>query len=226
MNLVLHEKILYDKKGQKSDVLIPYSEYCKILKLLEDLDATGVFENDTIRIIEYDQSGDFIDVVEEFEFKENIDFINKENAVGTLIWNALGGPMEKFYCIYFDVIINLGNRDELPETPGMSPSGDAAIGYFSFVEGWYIDSLLPADGSYCLMEECVDILVTTTSKAENVSAYIFYNCCQLCFRPDCTNRPAHYPFEFDLKSCIIQRSIPFCKNRSQIDTGCSCYIRL
>ncbi len=38
MNLILHEKILYDKKGQKSDVLIPYSEYCKIIELLEDLD--------------------------------------------------------------------------------------------------------------------------------------------------------------------------------------------
>jgi hypothetical protein len=143
--------------------------------LLEDLDATGEFENDTIRIIEYDQSGDIIDVVEEYNFKENIDYINKENAVGTLIWNAIGKPLEKFYCIYFDVTINLGNRDELPETPGISPSGDATIGYFSFVEGWYIDSLLPADGSYCLIEDCVDILVTTTSKAENVSAFIFFN---------------------------------------------------
>ena len=144
-------------------------------ELLKDLDATGVFENNTIRIIEYDQSGDFIGVVEEYEFKENIGFFSLENAVGTLIWNAIGKPLEKFYCIYFDVTINLGNRDELPETPGISPSGDATIGYFSFVEGWYIDSLLPADGSYCLLEECVDILVTTTSKAENVSAYIFFN---------------------------------------------------
>ena len=144
-------------------------------KLLGDLDAQGDFENNTIRIVEYDKSGDIIDVVEEYVFKENIGFSVKEKSDGTLIWNAIGKPLEKFYCIYFDVTSNLGNRDEIPETPGMSPSGNVTFGYFNFVEGWRIDSLLPSNGSYCLIGEYVDIVATTSAKAEKVSAYIFFN---------------------------------------------------
>ena len=38
MNLQLNEKIVYDKKGRKKDIIIPYAEYQKLMELLEDLD--------------------------------------------------------------------------------------------------------------------------------------------------------------------------------------------
>jgi len=38
MNLQLNEKIVYDKKGRRKDVIIPYSKYRKLMELLEDID--------------------------------------------------------------------------------------------------------------------------------------------------------------------------------------------
>ena len=151
------------------------SEFFNFTEFLNDLGATGEFENNTIRIIEYNQSGGVINIVDEYEFKESEGFNPASNAIGTLTWNAVGAPYEKFYCIYFDVNLNQGDRDELIETPGMSGSGNATIGYFGFVDGWWIDSLQPTNGSYCLIEESVDIVVITIAKVENVSAYIFFN---------------------------------------------------
>lgn len=151
------------------------SEFFNFTEYLNDLDATGKFENNTIRIVEYNQSGDFINVVEEYEFKEYFEYNNESNAIGALTWNAVGAPFEKFYCIYFDVTVNQGDRDEIIETQGMSSSGNATVGYFGFVDGWWIDSIQPSNGSYCLIEESIDIIVTTTARAENVTAYIFLN---------------------------------------------------
>ena len=38
MLLELNEKIVYNKKGQKKEVIIPYSKYLKLMELLEDFD--------------------------------------------------------------------------------------------------------------------------------------------------------------------------------------------
>lgn len=38
MHLQLNEKIVYDKRGRKKDVIIPYAEYRNLMALLEDLD--------------------------------------------------------------------------------------------------------------------------------------------------------------------------------------------
>jgi hypothetical protein len=38
MNLKLNEKIVYDKRGRKKDVIIAYPEYRKLMELVEDLD--------------------------------------------------------------------------------------------------------------------------------------------------------------------------------------------
>jgi hypothetical protein len=37
MQLVLDEKIVYDKKGRKKDIILPYSQYCQLMELLKDL---------------------------------------------------------------------------------------------------------------------------------------------------------------------------------------------
>jgi len=38
MTLQWKEKIVYDKRGRKKEVIIPYTAYRKLLALLEDLD--------------------------------------------------------------------------------------------------------------------------------------------------------------------------------------------
>jgi low affinity Fe/Cu permease len=38
MNLKLNEKIVYDKRGRKKDVIIAYPEYRKLMELVENLD--------------------------------------------------------------------------------------------------------------------------------------------------------------------------------------------
>ncbi|MHA2366889.1 MAG: CARDB domain-containing protein, partial [Candidatus Hodarchaeales archaeon] len=148
------------------------SEFFNFTEFIDDLGVIGKFENDTIRIVNYTKDGNFVNVVEEYEFKESEGFNKESNAIGTLTWNAVGAPFEKFYCIYFDVTLNQGDRDELIETQGMGESGNTTIGYFGFIDGWGIDSLQPSNGSYCLVNELIDITVSTDAKAENVSAFI------------------------------------------------------
>ncbi len=38
MLINLNEKIVYNNKGQKKEVIIPYSKYLKLMEMLEDLD--------------------------------------------------------------------------------------------------------------------------------------------------------------------------------------------
>lgn len=38
MNLQLNEKIVYDKRGRKKDVIISYSVYQKLMELIEDIE--------------------------------------------------------------------------------------------------------------------------------------------------------------------------------------------
>ena len=59
MNLNLHEKIIYDKDGKKTDVLIPYAEYSKIMELLEDLDDINAMkEVESEESVSWDQVKD------------------------------------------------------------------------------------------------------------------------------------------------------------------------
>ena len=141
------------------------------------LNSIGVFsqefENNTIRIIEYNRYGVIIDEIINYKFDEDIDFDPVYNSLGTIIWNITGSPKEKYYCIYFDVANNIGVRTELDETENIIESGDASIGYYGLVEGWWIDLLEPVNGSYSRIDESIDIIVSTKAKAENVSAFIF-----------------------------------------------------
>ncbi|UCF50549.1 MAG: hypothetical protein JSU91_03460, partial [Thermoplasmatales archaeon] len=116
-------------------------------KLLNDLGIfSQSFENETIRIVKYSPDGNFTSEVLNYIFNESEDFNKVSNASGKLLWQITGSSFEKFYCIYFDVSVNLGTRTKIDETD-MSASGNASVGDFGFVDGWGIDSVRPMNGS-------------------------------------------------------------------------------
>jgi len=132
-----------------------------------------IFENDTIMIIEYDIEGDIVDVVDDYNFNESDDFDELTNANGTLIWDSTGYSGEKYYCVYFDVEVNPGVRIGSDETDDIV--GGVHVIYPGFVEGWWSELLQPLSGSYCLLDEAINISVVTSAKAEDVIADFLWN---------------------------------------------------
>jgi len=142
-------------------------------KLLDELGVySKSFENDRLRIIEYSPEGNIKEMVTKYIFKEGVGFNSITNAKGKLLWEIPATPFEKFYCIYFDVSINLGTRPVLAET-NMTESGNASIGEFGFVDGWGIESISPINGSFAPIGELISLTVNVDAKAENVTAYIY-----------------------------------------------------
>ncbi len=145
---------------------------------LSDLNVvSNKFENNTIRLIEYNTNGNIVGdgEVKLYRFNESKGFNNETNATGILTWNVKGSSYEKYYCIYFDVESNPGNRTSYNETTNISQSGDVSIKNKGFVDGWWTEFIQPINGSFCLVNESVDITVFTKSKAKEVTAKIIWN---------------------------------------------------
>jgi len=134
-----------------------------------------IFDNETIRIIQYHRNGSIIGEVNEYFFNESLGFDSVINATGDLIWRVSGQIFEKFYCIYFDVKGNIGVRNSINENESLIESGNAKIGQFNYVEGWWIDFIKPINGSFALINQNVNINVSTIAKAVIVSAYIYFD---------------------------------------------------
>jgi len=150
------------------------SLFFNFTKLLSDLDVTGeTFESDTIRIIKYTKTGSIVEGVDIYKFIEGNDYNPILNATGTLIWNVNGSSDEKYYCIYFDVENNKGERTKLDETENIDVSGNISIGAYNLTEGWWLEIFEPLDGGYTVIDEPIDFNATTVAKAKNVTAYIF-----------------------------------------------------
>jgi hypothetical protein len=130
------------------------------------------FENDTLRIVEYSSDGNFTNEVLNYNFEESIGFDCVSNAKGKLLWEITGSSFEKFYCVYFDVSINLGTRTISAETE-MNSSGNITVGEYGFVDGWNVRSVSPINGSFAPVGKLINISVETDAKAENVTAYIY-----------------------------------------------------
>ena len=144
-------------------------------KFLNDLDVfpqNQKFENDTIRIVEYLTNGSIVRQINLYNFNESPNFNSINNATGALLWNVSGSSTEKYYCIYFDVGSNPGNRKILNETT-MIKSGSANLNYSGFVGGWWDEIVQPINGSYCLVNTSINITALTTARAENVTAHIW-----------------------------------------------------
>lgn len=148
--------------------------FLNFTQFLEELEVfSQTFENDTLRIVEYSYDGDIVNVSQQYKFNESITFDSINNATGTLIWNVTGSSKEKFYCIYFDVTNNTGERTELNETEDINISGDAYVGDYTALDGWWIDFAEPINGSYTLLNQSIYIKVNTSSKAKYVEAFVF-----------------------------------------------------
>ena len=146
-------------------------------QFLNDLNIYSYeFENDTIRIIKYHTNGSVVNdgEVKVFKFNESTDFNKMTNANGTLIWNVTGSG-QKYYCVYFDVKDNIGYRTGLDETDDINVSGDVYLNFSGFLGGWWTEIIEPTNGSYALVNESVNMSVHTIAKADNVTAYIFWN---------------------------------------------------
>ena len=126
----------------------------------------AVLPNDTIRIVEYHINGSIVDngVVKIFNFNE---------STGELIWSVTESSKEKYYCIYFDVEKNAGERTGLNETENMTISGDANVSFRGSVGGWWAEIIDPTEGSYTLIKEALNITVETKAKANKVTTYVF-----------------------------------------------------
>lgn len=137
----------------------------------------GVFSqsfNNSIRIIEYSNKGEILGIVQKYRFNKSIVYDPILNASGNLLWKVENNALEHYYCVYFDVDINPGNREYLQENNSMIKSGDAEA-FIGFIDGWSVDTINPIDGGYALVNETIDIIVETSSKAHSVVANIFCN---------------------------------------------------
>ena len=134
---------------------------------------SNVFENDTIRIIQYHRNGSIIKEVTDYFFNESEGFDSIINAKGELLWKVSGQSREKFYCIYFDVKQNIGVRTNITEDESLVKTGDAQIGQFSYVEGWYIDILSPTNGSFALIGQTVYFDIKSSAKSNEIAAFIY-----------------------------------------------------
>jgi hypothetical protein len=143
-------------------------------EVLSDLGVTGQsFENETIRILKYDNTGKVVLEITNYRFIENNEYNPVTNAEGELLWITGGSQQENYYCVYFDVEINTGIRTVYAENNDLEESGDVVVNYHGFIDGWKSTITKPSFDGYSLLNEPVDIAVGTEAKAWNVSAFIF-----------------------------------------------------
>jgi hypothetical protein len=154
-----------DNQGNLSDAV-------NFTQLLRELSVIGkTFENDTIVIVKYTSSGELDGVVSEYLFNESDQFDMMTNAIGELIWEV---SEPSFYCIYFDVQENKGDRKGFNETDNMTGSGNPTILFEGSAEGWWSENTLPIN-NYYLPEERIAIRIKTVALANSTKAIFYYN---------------------------------------------------
>ena len=163
-----HYRYLMVVKGQGN-----ISKSFNFTDLLDGLDnVSGVFDNDTIRIVKYDYEGNVIGVVENFNFNESMDFDPTLNATGDLLW-AVSGNNINYYCVYFDIDVNPGVRTSLDENNSLISSSAPDIIYEGVAEGWQMSVLEPINNAYLNITGSTNISVKTQAIAENVSVFVY-----------------------------------------------------
>jgi hypothetical protein len=141
--------------------------------LLNQMGVYGkTFENDSIMIVKYSTTGDIESIVTTFNFQESVNFDNKTDASGDLLWEV--NKKLTYFCIYFDVVENNIARKKLDETVGMTEFGDAEINFEKPVEGWWPEFIPPNYDYYPLHIE-ISIKIISTAEASNVIAYLYRN---------------------------------------------------
>ncbi|MEF8879411.1 MAG: CARDB domain-containing protein [Candidatus Thermoplasmatota archaeon] len=138
----------------------------------------NVFENQTLRIIQYGSDGTISTnpVVKKFCFNETSSFDNQTNAAGYLSWNTSNFEEGDFYAIYFDVKNNTGIRGSINETYNMSISKNVSVTNESvFTEGWWARVSSPIENSYYASNQSIIFYAATPSKIKQANINLFYN---------------------------------------------------
>jgi len=106
--------------------------FTQILKNLGIINK--IFENDTIVVVKYSESGEPIEVINKTNFNESLNFNAEDNATGILSWYAENA----YYSVYFDVEINLGIRTKTEEIKDLNLTNqNISLEFSSYEEGWW-----------------------------------------------------------------------------------------
>jgi hypothetical protein len=146
----------------------------------EELNNIGLesknFENETLRIVQYSLDGKVAKVIEDYNFNESLKFNATYNSTGTLFWKIDdSGPNEKYFCIYFDVSENDGQRTDFTENDSLIVDGNAIVKDQGDIEGWQTSIISPLNASYTLTGDLINITVETQAIADSVEAFLFLN---------------------------------------------------
>jgi len=162
-----HYRKFYSIKGT-GNISLPIN----FTLLLSQLDVYGkTFENDSITIVKYFSNGNVDSIVKTYNFQESLNFHNKTNAIGALLWKVTEDL--SYYCVYFDVIENNVIRKKLDETEGMTKFGDVTINFEKPVEGWWPEFITPIYNYYPLyIESSIEII--TIAEASIIKADLYW----------------------------------------------------
>jgi len=153
-----------------------YSQKLNFTKILDSLNVPlQDFENHTIRIIKYSQTGEVIDIVTNYNFTESNGFNKIKNATGSLKWKVPSGSDIKYYAVYFDVEANIGNRAELEESFIGDTSEGVTIYSNERYEGWWAELQHPSKDDFILAGDQVNISLVSKAKIFDVAGFIYYN---------------------------------------------------
>ncbi len=152
-----------------------YSMRLNFTELLENLNLDSkTFENDTIRVIEYETDGDIEDTSIDYNFSEDIDFDNVTNAFGTLYWKLdedISETKKSYFGIYFDVKENNNSERSSRNEVNITDQNFTVI-YNSSSEGWWVE---PVIDNYILpLNKTYSVSAETKAKSTNVTAKIYY----------------------------------------------------
>lgn len=102
----------------------PVEYYLNFTQLFEQMNTTGTFDNQSVRVFEYNDTGGIIGEMPS-QFDEAEDYNTSNNAVGTLVFILNGttnaNTLRQFY-VYFDRTENGTKQDETYDT-GMNVTG-------------------------------------------------------------------------------------------------------
>ena len=142
-------------------------------KFLKDIGIVSQqLENDTLRVVLYSENGKIKKVVDDFWFNERSDFDPVSNADGTLIWDFGSTSSLKYYCVYFDVSANPGFRTSIIDDESLIVSKNIDD-VLNFTDGWWLNLNSPKNDSFTFISNAINISVSTSSIAENVTAFVF-----------------------------------------------------
>ena len=137
---------------------------------LEELQLNNpTFETNTITLVEYAPYGQIQTVISDYLFNESTNYNPQTNAEGNLSWNVT--DKTSYYCVYFDVEQNPGQRISTPQATNLTgPAVDNIVGGSALA--WWPSFLEPTE-TFAEPNTNLTISIFTNSYTETVTAGIY-----------------------------------------------------